>query len=138
MERLCAEEQTGIPPVPGGTTNIGDIVIGVGGKIVISNDEWTLSDTGFAQSPDAAMFALNVTSFFTDGVPGSFLAFSTNLGLTQSELASTIRGAGHTWEVSTTVDFSLPNLLQYDAIFLAGDPVDTAVLIDYVNNGGDV
>ena len=129
---------TGVPPVPSGTTNVGDIIIGAGGKIVVANDEWTLSNTGFARSPDAAIYALNVASFFTDGALGNFLAFSTNFGLTQSELAATIRGAGHTWEVSTTVDFSLPSLLEYDAIFLAGDPVDTTVLIDYVNNGGNV
>jgi hypothetical protein len=47
-------------------------------------------------------------------------------------------GADHSWTISRAIDFSLPNLLQYDAIFLAGDAADNQVLIDYVNAGGNV
>ncbi|UCG67998.1 MAG: hypothetical protein JSV09_09155 [Thermoplasmata archaeon] len=109
------------------------------GKIVVNNDEWTFSETGFLTKPtDTAQFALNVANWFTDGNTGNFLAYSTNFGLTGSTLTSTMTGAGHTWTVSIAIDFSLPNLLQYDAIFLAGNAADNTVLIDYVNAGGNV
>ena len=109
------------------------------GKIIVNHDEWTFSNGGFDAYPtDTNNFALNVANSFTCGKPGNFLVYSTNFGLTQSTLASTMTGAGHTWTVSTSVDFSLPNLLQYDAIFLAGNGANNAVLIDYVNAGGNV
>jgi hypothetical protein len=127
-----------ITPIRGGITDVGNIVLHAVGKIVVAHDEWTLSNTGFASAPDARQFALNVASWFTGGAPGNFLVYSANFGLTESQLASTMNGAGHTWTVSTTVDFSLPNLLQYDAIFLAGNAADNQVLIDYVNAGGNV
>jgi len=44
------------------------------GKIVVSNDEWPLSNTGYANAPDADRFARNVASWFTGGRPGNFLA----------------------------------------------------------------
>ncbi len=108
------------------------------GKIVVNNDEWTLSNAGFNNAPDAGQFALNVASWFVGEGPGNFLVYSTNFGLVQNSLANTMTGAGHTWTVSTAVNFTLPNLLQYDAIFLAGDAADNQVLIDYVNAGGNV
>jgi N-acetylmuramoyl-L-alanine amidase len=123
--------------------------------IFVNNDEWTLSDQGFAQSPDTAQFARNLATWFAGGRPGSFLVYSTpfgfNTGLVGSELANTMTNAGHTWTVvSTTTTFSLADLLQYDGIFLAGSqaddfddpppvvPPDTQVLIDYVKAGGNV
>ena len=30
------------------------------GKIVVNSDEWTLSNGGFAQAPDAATFVTNI------------------------------------------------------------------------------
>ena len=32
------------------------------GKIVVNNDEWTLSNTGYSNAPDADRFARNVAS----------------------------------------------------------------------------
>jgi hypothetical protein len=49
-----------------------------------------------------------------------------------------MKGAGHSWTVSTAVTFSLSNLLAFDAIFLAGDGADNSVLTAYVNAGGNV
>jgi hypothetical protein len=46
--------------------------------------------------------------------------------------------AGHSWTVSTAVTFDLPTLLQYEGVFLAGNAVDNQVLINYVNNGGNI
>ena len=131
---------------------------GFPGKIVVNNDEWTLSDEGFAETPaDAAQFALNVAKWFKGGTSasGNFLVYSTpfglNTGLTGDELSSAMISAGHSWTViSTTTSFSLYDLLPYDGIFLAGSqadnfnnpppvvPPDTQVLIDYVKAGGNV
>jgi choice-of-anchor A domain-containing protein len=108
------------------------------GRIVVNHDEWTLSNSGFAQNGNAAAFARNVAQWFTGGRPGRFLAYSTNFGLTESTLASVMRAAGHTWTVSTSAPFTLATLSQYDAVFLGGSPVDTSVLTQYVRQGGNV
>ena len=111
------------------------------GYMVVNNDEWTLSNTGFSNSPDAGVFINNITNLFTGDVSGSFLAYSNNFGLTQSALASAVTGAGHSWTVSTAVPFTLATLNSYDGIFLAG-PVgaypDTTVIRDYLLGGGNV
>jgi len=109
------------------------------GKIVVANDEWTLSNSGFSGLNDAGQFAQNVASWFNNGsTGGNFLAYSGNFGLTGTNLSSSITGAGHSWTVSTAVTFDLATLSAYDGIFLAGNFADNQVLIDYVNNGGNV
>ncbi len=113
------------------------------GKIVLANDEWTLSNTGFVNAgASAGAFATNVATFFTGGGPGSLRAFSSNFGLAQSSLATAMTGAGHTWLVSTAGTFNLATLLTYDGVFLAGTAgsgaANALVLIDYVNAGGNV
>jgi hypothetical protein len=106
------------------------------GKIVVANDEWTLSETGFSNSGDTGTFATNVAEWFS-GSTGNFLAVSSNFGLTGSSLATAMTGAGNTWTVSTA-SIELTSLLTYDGIFLAGDSFDNALLINYVNAGGNV
>lgn len=108
------------------------------GKIVLANDEWTLSNTGFASPNDPGVFAANVASWFNGGSGGSFLAYSNNFGLTQSGLATAMTGAGNGWTVSTASPFNLGTLLSYDGIFLAGFAADNTVLTNYVNAGGNV
>ena len=108
------------------------------GRIVVVHDEWTLSNAGFSSTSDPGPFALNVAGWFTGGGPGNFHAYSTNFGLTGSSLASVMTGAGHSWAANTSITFDLPTLLAYDGIFLAGNPVDNTVLINYVNAGGNV
>lgn len=108
------------------------------GKIVVANDEWTLSNSGFSTPNDPAQFAQNVASWFTGGSNGNFLAYSNNFGLTESGLAAAMTGAGHSWTVSQAVTFDLATLSNYDGIFLAGNPADNQVLINYVNGGGNV
>ena len=108
------------------------------GKIVVNHDEWTLSDSGFSQAADAGVFAVNIAGFFTGTGTGSFLAYSNNFGLTGSSLANAMTGAGHSWTVDMSVDFDLATLSGFDAVFLGGPPADNAVLIDYVNAGGNV
>jgi len=110
------------------------------GYLVVNNDEWTFTSTGFAQSPNAGIFINNITNLFTGDTPGNFLAFSNNFGLTGSELANAVTTAGHAWTVSTAVPFTLANLQTYDAVFLGGysTNVDRDVLNAYLLAGGNV
>ncbi len=112
------------------------------GKIVVNHDECVfrgdLARWGFTMALDAPQLALNLASWFTDGRPGKFLAYSSNIGLTGSQLAATMMGAGHSWTVTTSLDLDLATLLRYDAVFLGGTAVDTGLLIDYVRAGGGV
>jgi len=109
------------------------------GKIFVSHDEWTLSDSGFRVAPDAARFAQNLAFWFTGGRPGHFLVYSSSFGLTGKSLEHTIKSAGHTWTRATMKGpLTLQTLQKYDAVFLAGTRVDADVLIDYVRSGGHV
>ena len=108
------------------------------GKIVLANDEWTLSNTGFSGPNDPATFATNVASWFTGGLPGNFLAYSNNFGFTQSSLSTAMTGAGNSWTVSTAGVFDTTTLLGYDGVFIGGFLADNSVLIDYVEAGGNV
>lgn len=108
------------------------------GKIVLANDEWTLSNSGFFSPNDPDVFATNIASWFTGGNTGNFLVYSANFGLTGSSLANTMTSASHGWNVTMGVSFDLATLSAYDGIFLAGNAADTSVLTDYVNAGGNV
>ena len=108
------------------------------GKILVANDEWTLSNVGFEAGPDASVFATNIASWFTNGRPGVFLVYSNHFGLTQDSLAAVMTRAGHTWTVSTTDPFDTETLRNYDGVFLGGFPADNQTLIDYVWGGGNV
>lgn len=102
------------------------------GQIVVNADEWTLSNSGFAQAPDAATFVTNIAKWFTGGrSTGKFHAYSTTFGLTELSLAETMTKAGYTWTVGTNIKFDLLTLLTFDGIFVAGDlAADNQVLID--------
>lgn len=110
------------------------------GKIVVSHDEWTLSNTGFTSAAGTTTFVQNVCAWFTGGRQGSFLAYSSDpLAFAQSSVATAIRAANHTWTVSTSVTFDLPTLLSFDGVFLGGPPaLNTQVLTQYVRAGGHV
>src|SRR5947207_2905453 len=109
------------------------------GKVLVSNDEWPLSDYGYRLAPDAERFALNVADFFTGGGrPGRFLVYSTNWGLTGDRLAATMRGAGHAWTVKNPAAAPLEDFGQYDAVFVGQNSVSAQRLTDYVNGGGNV
>jgi hypothetical protein len=108
------------------------------GRIVVNNDEWALSNSGFRYTPDAKTFSTNVASWFTGGGPGNFLVYSKNFGLTETSLSNAMTNAGHSWEINYQAEFTVDNLMKYDGIFLAGNPADTSVLIEYVLKGGNV
>ncbi|MFB2972655.1 hypothetical protein ACE1CD_27155 [Aerosakkonema sp. BLCC-F183] len=108
------------------------------GKIVINHDEWTLSDTGFQNSPDAEIFVKNVANWFSGGRPGKFHAYSSNFGVSQTKLKEAITKAGHTWTVDVNNKFDLGTLLTFDGVFVGGEAKDNKVLTDYVKAGGNV
>jgi uncharacterized membrane protein len=108
------------------------------GKIVVSADEWPLTDTGFVRAPDTEIFVKNITNWFTGGAKGKFHAYSSNGGLVQSRLAKAMANAGHTWTVNVNQKFDLDTLKQYNGVFVGGEPKDNQVLIDYVKAGGNV
>lgn len=107
------------------------------GKIVLVNDEWTLSDTVFTEPNDAGEFATNVASWFS-GNSGDFLVYSSNFGLTGAALNDAMTSAGYGWNVDTSVDLTLDTLLGFNGLFLCGNDVSNDLLTDYVNAGGNV
>lgn len=112
------------------------------GRLVVHNDEWPLTDTGFstAGAGPTSTFALNLANYFTGGGSGNFLIYSNNFGLAGSTLASTMTGAGHTWTVSTAVSFTAASLAAYDAVFLAlpTGGFDATEAAAYINAGGNI
>lgn len=108
------------------------------GKIVVNNDEWTLSDAGFKNAPDAGRFLVNMARWFAGNTAGKFLVYSTNFGLTGAAFVKALRDAGHSVTVAMNTAFNVPTLLTYDGVFLAGNHADNNVLIDYVRAGGNV
>lgn len=111
------------------------------GRIVVSNDEWTLSYNNFSKDgADTTAFALNVASWLDRGGK-NFLAYEHYWGLSFA-MEGVMKGAGYSWE---GVDSNNPppaktlaELLTYDAVFLGWRGVETQTLVDYVNAGGNV
>jgi hypothetical protein len=109
------------------------------GKIVVANDEWGLSNTGFTNTSDAHRYALNLAGFLAPKGK-RILCYSDNFSFTGSMLDSTLTNAGYFWRISTTMPFVVDTLLSFDAVWLAGFPdhPDTTALIEYVRRGGGV
>ena len=115
---------------------------GLQAAVVVNNDEWTLSNTGFANAlGDTELFVTNLASFFSGGAAGTFHAYTNNFGFTQSSLSATLGVSGHTYTTGTGFAFTPENITGYDAIFLGGfylDSAEISTLIDYANSGGHV
>ena len=111
------------------------------GTVIINNDEWTLSNAGFANAPDTGKFVTNMAALFSGGGTGSFHAYSTNFGFTESSLSATLSGAGHTYTSGTGFAFTPANISGFNALFLGGaylSSTEINTLINYVNSGGNV
>ena len=109
------------------------------GTVVVDNDEWTLSDGGYGSAADTGVFVKNVASLFSGGVPGAnFHVLSSNFGLNGSSFAATMSSIGDNVAYQVNSNVSLSTLLTYKGVFLAGDAVNNATLIQYVNAGGNV
>ncbi len=112
------------------------------GNIVVNNDEWTWSDTGFMTAGDVstANFAINVAEFIA-GPGGTIHAYTNNFGFSQSKLATTLTDAGFTYSTGNGFAFTEANLAGYDAIFLGGyylSATEIAVLQSFIADGGGV
>lgn len=107
------------------------------GRIVINSDEWTLADSGFSNAggSNAANFAVNLATFLA-GPGGNILIYSSNFGLTQPSLSTTLTGAG--FNLTTSTGAFDPT--GFDAIFLAQSlhSANTSDLVNFVNGGGGV
>lgn len=105
--------------------------------VVVDHDEWTLSTTGFAQSPDAATFVQNLVNEFGTTIH----AYSTNFGLNNTALSTAMATAGATFSAGTGFAFTLANIVGFDAIMLGGNYLNATELADlsaYVAGGGSV
>jgi hypothetical protein len=139
LQVLKAEDDSKIINLNGEVITVEQNKLLKSGKIIVANDEFTLSDSGFSNAPDdSLLFAQNIANYFANGKKGSFLAYSDNLGFTGFQLSKALTDAGHQWKVAPNLPFTLETLQQYDGVFLGGSPVDNQVLIDYVNSGGNV
>jgi hypothetical protein len=111
-----------------------------GGKLVVANDEWTLSDSSWSIAGNQpGEFALNVASWFTGGKTGRFLVPSTDFGLTGNSLRAAMEGAGHEWVVDSSLPFTVETLETFDAVFMVPSSFewDVGVLSDYIAGGGN-
>jgi hypothetical protein len=107
-------------------------------RIVLNNDEWTFTNTGFGMSSGAGQFANNIASWLTDGTGGNnILILSQNFGLVESQFGNALASGGFNVTYNTS-GANTADLSAYQAVFLAGNPVDNSLLTDYVNNGGNV
>ena len=112
--------------------------LSLAGIVIVANDEWPTSNTGFSRAPSATNYVQNIASLFAGGATGNFHAYSNNFSMTGSSLANAMTSAGHTWSVGTNIKFDLPTLQGFDGIFLASSSVDFDVLTQYVNSGGNI
>lgn len=109
------------------------------GRVILNHDEWTLGNTGFANTPASApAFAQNLGSYMNiNGGACNLLVYSNNFGLTQSSLNGALTGAGCAVTYSTGA-FDLATISAYDGVLLGGVQFgySAAVLASYVNSGG--
>jgi hypothetical protein len=111
------------------------------GSIIVDNDEWTLSNSGFAEegATNGTTYAQNSALFLT-GVSGGANIFidSDDFGLDGSDLKAALSAYTVT-ESGTPFDaFNLSTLEDYSAVFLGGDTLTGAeetALVNYINAG---
>jgi hypothetical protein len=120
------------------------------GRVVVNNDEWTLSNSGFTSAGPANVTAFvgNLKTYLDNpALSGcSFLVISNNFGLTESSLAAAMAASpACTWTVNSAAPFTVANLSSYDAVFLSDAIAGVAtgadvlaVLLPYVLAGGNV
>jgi hypothetical protein len=110
------------------------------GKLILNNDEWTLSNSGFAAAPSTSTFAQNLAaSMNLNGGACNLLVYSSNFGLTGSSLNGALTGAGCSVTYSTGA-FDLVTLSAYDGVLLGGTQFgyNAAVLSTYLDSGHSV
>lgn len=112
------------------------------GVIIVTNDEWTVSDTGFTNArEDTEYFVRNIADLFAPDGSGAFHAYSDFFCYQGVRLGQTLVSLGHTYSVGTDFEFTTENIGQFNGLFFAAhylnsDEID--VLKDYVHHGGSV
>ena len=117
------------------------------GKIVVANDEWTLSTEGFTNADaGATAFTRSLARYFLEGrkLTGNFLMGTTNPHIDSTEFRACLTQANHT--LSAPVNSSQLNreamgqiLTTYDGIIVGGGMIpDTSLLTEFVLRGGNV
>ncbi len=107
------------------------------GTLVVSADEWPLSNFGLSAAPTTSQFVANLVAEFGTRIH----AYSSNFGYTEASLANAMSNAGATYTTGLGITFDLPTLQSYDAIFLGGTYLTApqkTLLADYLNGGGGV
>lgn len=107
------------------------------GTIAVSNDEWMLSDVGFANAPTTGQFVSNLVREFGPKIH----AYSYNHAFYGTSLAGAMSAAGATYTWDVNFPFDLAHISKYDGILLGGYYLLTwemAALDQYVANGGNV
>lgn len=117
-------------------------------RLVVNNDEWTLINAGATNegATNFNNFVTNLKAYLdSPSKPGcSMLAITTLVG--QSSLSTQMAASpACTYTVNAAAPFTLSNLQNYDAVFLAG-PITgvatgaavAAVLLPYIAGGGNV
>jgi hypothetical protein len=113
------------------------------GKIVVDNDEWTLSNQGFTNEgmANGDAYVRNVARLLT-GATGRARIWinSDNFSLTGADLRAALGDYTLTAD-GTFSSFNLASLRRYSAVFLGGDDLTQAeeiALIVYIKAGGSV
>ena len=111
------------------------------GILVVSNDDWVLSDQAFAALPtDTSNLAVNLARLLAPR-GGHIHAFSDFFAFTGVQLANTLRAAGFTYTVGVGIPFDLPTLSTFDAVLVGlplPSPAQLEVLRQYVEGGGSL
>jgi len=111
------------------------------GRVILSGDEWPLSDYGFAVAPaSTATFGQNLASYMnTDGGACNLLVYSSHFRLTGSSLNAALSGAGCSVTYSIGA-FDLGTLSGYDGVLLGGLQYNysASILTSYVDSGHSV
>lgn len=119
---------------------------GARGRIVVSHDVNTLSSQ--YGGPQEQQFAVNVAKFLIGANSGNILAIESNPDDMKRNYSPDVKdaltSAGYNVTYSNTPDYTLTELLAYDAVFVGiiwpppYTVIDNFVLTDYVNHGGNV
>ena len=109
------------------------------GRVILNHDEWTFTDTGFANAgASTATFAQNLGSFMNiNGGSCNLLVYSNNFGLTGGSLSGALSSGGCSVAYSSGA-FDLATLSAYDGVMLAGTQFgyNASVLTSFINGGG--
>jgi hypothetical protein len=131
LSKLCALSIVAISSIVSGS------ISAHASTIIVANDEWALSDTGFANAPTTGQFVSNLVHEFGPNIH----AYSYNHDFSGASLAAAMSAAGAKYTWDNAFPFDLAHLSKYDGLLLGGYYLLTwemEALNEYVANGGNV